>query len=351
MRKEAIYPIFQAIIAAILFGASAPFSKLFLGKIEPIPMACFLYFGSGIGLLLLVLFQRIKGNNANNEALISRNDIPWLIGSLIAGGVLAPIILMFSLKNTPASTASLLLNFECVMTALIAAIAFKEAIGKRIWLAVVFITIASILISIDKSSLWGFSMGAVGIVLACTFWGIDNNFTRNISAKDPFIIVAIKGLGAGAFSFFLALYFKSSFPAIQIILGAMTLGCFSYGFSIVLFISAMRNLGAARTSALFGIAPFIGCILSFLLFRETPNFMFFIGVSIMILGAFLLLSEDHSHEHSHTFIEHEHKHSHSDGHHNHHEEIYDESHSHMHIHKFTKHCHPHTPDIHHRHIH
>jgi drug/metabolite transporter (DMT)-like permease len=235
MNRSHISSIIQALIAALLFGASAPLAKLLLGEIEPIPLAAFLYLGSGIGLLSIKLYQRIHQRGLDNEAQITKPDLPWLAGAIFAGGVAAPIILLFSLRTTPAATASLLLCFEGVATTLIAFFAFKESISRRAWWAIGLITLASIFLSINPNAEWGFSLGALGIIAACILWGIDNNFTRNISAKDPLVIVTIKGLGAGSFSLALALMLDNQIPALSIILGAMVLGCLSYGISIVLF--------------------------------------------------------------------------------------------------------------------
>jgi drug/metabolite transporter (DMT)-like permease len=345
----------QALLAAVLFGASAPVAKLLLGMIEPIPLAGFLYLGSGIGLLLFKGIQHLGSRSVKVEAGISKTDIPWLTGAVLAGGVAAPIVLMFSLRTTPAATASLLLNFEGVATALIAALVFKEAIGGRIWWAVACITVASILLSLNLSGEWGISLTALGVLCTCALWGLDNNFTRNISAKDPLSIVIIKGLAAGGFSLILALILQNPLPKPLVALGAMLLGSLSYGISIALFILAMRDLGAARTSALFGTAPFVGALLSFLLFQEAPNMLFVIALPIMIGGALLLLGEEHAHKHVHAVIEHEHRHGH-DGSHHAHDHAEGEIpahgfHSHPHTHESIEHTHPHTPDIHHRHDH
>jgi len=352
MKKNNIYPMAQAILAAILFGVSAPISKLILAYVDPIPMAAFLYLGSGVVLLLFRIIQRLNHNFKEVEAKINKGDAKWIIGAIISGGVLAPIILMFSLPNTHASTASMLLNFEGVATTLIAVLAFKEAIGKRVWFAIALITIASILLSWNFIGKWGFSIGALGVVLACILWGVDNNFTRNISSKDPFIIVTIKGIGAGTFSLLLAFITQSKFPGIKLVLGIMLLGFFSYGLSIVLFIFAMRSLGASRTSTFFGTAPFVGTVLSFLLFRELPNVLFYISLPVMILGAILILGEKHGHIHSHNTLGHEHRHDHEDEHHIHkHNEGENVEHSHSHQHENAEHTHSHKPDLHHRHKH
>ena len=287
------------------------------------------------------------------EARLARSDWPWLVGAILAGGVIAPIMLMISLRHAPAATASLLLNFEGVATTLIAAIVFKEAIGRHAWWAIGLITLASILLSTDFTNQWGFSLSALGVLAACIMWGIDNNLTRNISAKDPLVIVTVKGLGAGLVSLIIAVALGNTFPSPGVTLLALLLGSLSYGLSIFLFVYAMRGLGAGRTSALFGTAPLAGILLSFLIFREIPGIFFFIALLVIASGAYILLMEDHDHVHVHEYIVHEHRHTHKDGHHEH-EHIVEsdrQSHSHVHTHDILEHAHDHAPDIHHRHSH
>jgi len=347
--KSSRFPfILQALLAAVFFGASAPIAKLLLGdNIAPIFLAAFLYLGSGIGTFFVRLTQQIRAKDA--EANIKSPDIKWLAGAIISGGILAPIILMISLKNTPASTASLLLNFEGVGTTVIALLFFKEAISRRAWTAIIFITLASIFLSANFTSGFGLSFGALGIILACILWGVDNNFTRNISGKDPLAIVAWKGLVAGTFSFFLALFLGNSIPSLVSILSILILGFVSYGLSTILFIRSMRGLGAARTSALYGTAPLAGVLLSIVIFGEIPSFWFIIAAILMIGGALLLINEQHAHLHLHTALIHEHSHSHKDLSHGHADR--DEVHSHEHKHPVEEHEHDHMPDIHHRHGH
>ncbi len=345
----------QAIIAAALFGASVPIAKVFLGETPPITLAGFLYLGSGIGLSLYLALRRARRDSANAEARLDKKDIPWLAIAILAGGVAAPIALMFSLRGTPATTASLLLNFEIVATTLIASFVFREAIGRRVWLAIVCIAAASVLLSWQEGGDRGFSLSALGILGACALWAVDNNVTRIISAKDPISIAAVKGMAAGGISLALALIMRNPLPGYKVMLGAMLLGFFSYGLSLVFFIRAMRNLGTARASALFGTAPFIGGALSFLIFREAPASLFYVALPVMVVGAVVILRERHDHEHLHMAIEHEHGHSHDDGHHTHQHTreglLPGYYHSHLHRHEATRHLHSHKPDIHHRHEH
>jgi drug/metabolite transporter (DMT)-like permease len=336
--------IFQALLAALFFGASAPISKLLLGEVPPVMMAAFLYLGSGTGVSLVKLSQRVTSNQ--KEAGIRRPDVGWLAGTIIAGGILAPIILMVSLQYAPASTASLLLNFEGVATTLIALLFFRESISRRAFAAIFAITLASIFLSTNFQGRFGFSLGALGILLACTLWGLDNNVTRNISAKDPLTIVAWKGLVAGTFSLFLGLFLGQQLPAIRSILAILLLGFISYGLSTMLFIYSMRGLGASRTSALYGTAPLAGVILSILIFHDPITRAFIVAAGLMAAGALLLANEEHAHFHIHMPVVHEHRHSHDEFHTH---DSADVTHSHEHKHPRTEHEHGHMPDIHHRH--
>jgi drug/metabolite transporter (DMT)-like permease len=354
LNRNHIYLVFQALLAAFLFGMSAPISKFLLGEIAPILLAAFLYLGTGISLLIIMGLQRLGKKSNPTEAQIKKADLPWLAGAILAGGIAAPITLLFSIRGTPEGTASLLLSFEGVSTTLIAALVFKESLSRQALWAILSITFASVLLSTNLNSDWGLSISALGILIACILWGMDNNFTRNISAKDPLAIVTIKGLVAGSFSLVFATVLGDQIPGINIVVGAMLLGSMSYGLSIVLFVYAMRGLGVARTSALFGTAPLAGVVVSSLLFREIYGISFIIAIPLMLIGTMLLASEAHSHNHIHEKTVHEHRHCHADIHHVHihtQKEFQAQSHSHLHSHDHLEHEHPHLPDIHHRHAH
>ena len=350
MVKNAWSPVGYALLSATLFGISTPLSKILVGDISPILLVSFLYLGTALGMFLLGKILKSGHSPLSEEAGIRIHDIPWLLVAILAGGVIAPILLMSSLQITPAATASLLLNFEGVATMIIAFVVFRESVGRRIWIALGIITLASILLSWNPSAAFGLSVGAVGVMLACVFWGIDNNATRDISGKDPFAIVALKGFFAGSMALVLAILGKDTVPGISFILAAMLLGFLCYGVSMVLFIRALRDLGAARTGAYYSIAPFIGAALSFLIFREYPDLQLVIAFGMMLVGALILVTERHMHRHHHVPLEHEHLHHHPEEHHMHgHDGEVTGDHSHSHLHEPMDHDHPHTPDIHHRH--
>lgn len=343
----------QALLAAALFGVSAPASKVLLGDVEPIPLAALLYLGSGLSLWWLQIARRLSKRSPVMEARLERADAGWLIGAILAGGVAAPIVLLFSLRHTPAATASLLLNFEGAATTSIAALIFKEAIGRRAWWAMGCVLAASALLSLNFNGEWGVSVGALGVLAACGLWGIDNNLTRHIAAKDPLAIVTWKGLGAAACSIGLSLVLGLRWPTVDVALKAMLLGSLSYGLSIVLFIRALRGLGAARTSALYGTAPLAGVIAAMVMLGEAPSVWLAVALPLMVGGTWLLLNEHHVHPHTHVLVAHDHAHRHDEAHHRHAHAVTEsaDQHAHRHEHPRLEHDHDHLPDLHHRHRH
>lgn len=349
-----------AIVAAFLFGSGAPVAKLFLGDVAPVTLAGLFYLGSGLALAFYLLACRALGRDRDGtEAPLGRADLPWLAGVVVFGGFLAPVTLMCSLASTPAATAALLLNFEAVATAGIAAFVFAEAVGKRTWAALGLITASCAILSWEGNGAAGFSLVALGVLLAATFWGMDNNFARNLSARDPLAIVTVKGLGAGLLSLATAALLAEPLPSLTTCLAAMTVGCISYGgLTSILFILSLRTVGTARTGSIVAIAPFFGVAASFLLYSAPIDPAFYLALPVMAVGAWLLVTEKHSHPHRHEAVVHEHRHRHDDLHHDGHSHPPGTPpldawgyHSHPHAHQEMVHDHPHVPDIHHRHTH
>ncbi len=342
-----------ALAAAALFGASTPFAKLLVGQVEPILLAGLLYLGSGCGLFAWRLLQIRRHQHTSSEAPLQRADLPWLAGAVFFGGVIGPVLLMTGLAVTPASTASLLLNLEGVLTALMAWFVFRENFDLRIALGMVAITAGGVLLSWEGRPEVGLPWGAFAIAGACLAWAIDNNLTRKVSAGDPVQIAAIKGLVAGIVNVVIALLRGSEIPGVLTVLASGALGLAGYGISLTLFVLALRSLGTARTGAYFSIAPFVGAVISIVLLGDRPTWSFFVAAVLMGIGIWLHLTERHEHEHEHEEMFHDHRHVHDEHHQHQHgpDDPPGEPHSHPHHHTAMRHSHPHYPDIHHRHNH
>lgn len=341
-----------ALLSALLFGASTPVAKLLLGEgVSAWSLAGLLYLGSGIGLGLVHLISRAFGLRSR-EASLRRSDLPWLALVIVSGGVVGPVLLMIGLTITPASWASLLLNLEALATMLIAWIVFRENVDRPLVIGAAAILAGAVLLS-WRGGPEGFGPGALAIAVACLAWGIDNNLTRKISAADPVQIALIKGLAAGSVNSVLALVAGATFPSTPQLRGALLVGFFGYGVSLVLFVLGLRHLGAARTGAYFSTAPFIGAVISIVMFDEPITARLLAAGLLMAFGVYLHLSETHEHEHEHDPLEHEHRHVHDDHHHHAHgpDDPVGEPHTHWHRHAPIRHKHPHYPDLHHRHEH
>ena len=276
--------IFFALLAAVLYAINSPFSKLLLSEVSETFMAAFLYLGAGLGLFIMGVIKKISGR-AEKEKPLTKKELPYTIAMVVLD-IAAPIFLMIGLKSTTAANASLLNNFEIVATSLIALMIFKEAISKRLWIAIALVTLSSAILSFEDMSSLSFSLGSVFVLLACVCWGFENNCTRCLSSKNPLEIVVIKGFGSGLGSFIIALVLGESLPDFVYIILALLLGFVAYGLSIYFYIYAQRDLGAAKTSAYYAVAPFIGAGLSMLIFMKLPPVSYFVGLVIMIVGPY-----------------------------------------------------------------
>ncbi len=344
-----------ALGAALLFGASAPVAKGLLEGVGPQLLAGLLYLGSGAGLLAVWLGRRRAGPRRGKvaEAPLGRTDLPWLAGAILAGGIVAPVLLMLGLTLTAASTASLLLNLEGVFTAGLAWLLFREHVHRRIVIGMLAIVAAGGLLSWQGHLASGALAGPLAVAAACLAWAVDNNLTQKVSASDPMQTTMLKGLVAGATNTLLSLRLGSGWPSGGVFLAALVVGFLSYGVSLVLYVRALRELGTARTGAYFALAPFIGAALGIMLWREPVTPLFAAAAALMGLGLWLHLTERHEHRHTHEAVEHSHPHVH-DTHHRHAHAPDDppgEPHTHRHPHEPLTHVHPHYPDIHHRHSH
>lgn len=272
-----------ALLAALLYALSSPISKLLLEFVGPTLMAACLYLGAGFGLLL------VKKTKKTKEEKLEKKDMPYVVGMVVLD-IIAPILLMMGLTITSSSNAALLNNFEIVATTVIAFFIFKEKISKNLLIGIILVLISSIILTFDISSL-SFNLGSVLVLLAAIAWGFENNCTKMISNKNPIDIVIIKGIFSGLGSLIISIIINE-FTLNYYLIFALILGFFSYGLSITTYIYAQRHLGASKTSAFYAVNPFIGTLLSLIIFKDMPNFNFVIALVIMMIATIFIVKEE-----------------------------------------------------------
>lgn len=340
--------LIYAILAAALYAINVPLSKLLLGYAGPTMMAAFLYLGAGIGLFLYGAIEKLSGKKIKREPL-TRKELPYTVAMVVLD-IAAPILLMLGIKSTTSANVTLLNNFEIVATSIIALVVFKEAISKKLWLAIALVTVASAILSYEGTGSFVFNKGSLFVLGACLCWGFENNCTKMISNKSSVEIVVIKGTFSGLGSLAVALFAGESIPHIKWILCILILGFVAYGLSIHFYIMAQKDLGAAKTSAYYSVAPFMGVLFSMIMLGENPEMRFYVALVIMLVSTYFMVKDTlelrhiHEHEHIHT---HEHRHG---------NVVHTHSHSHIHSHIHThsgvdeKHKHKHKLEDH-NHVH
>ena len=343
----------MALGAALLFGVSAPYSKLLLAQMGPLTLASLLYLGAGLALLVILPLRRRARVHGAAEAAFRVADLPLLLAAILCGAILGPSLLMYGLDRVTAVTGSLLLNLEPPLTILIAVVWFREHLGRRQAGAAALILAGTVLVGYRPGETGSQWPGILAVSLASLSWAIDTNLNQRLSLRDPVALTAIKGLVGGVFILASAHVAGEAWPSNHAVGRALVLGAISYGASIVLFIRALRELGAARVAAYFATAPFVGALAAVAVLGEHLRGADLLAMGLMAAGLGLLLRETHDHAHAHEEMEHDHAHSHDAHHkHEHGEEIaVARKHAHPHRHAPIVHAHPHVPDLHHRHGH
>ena len=325
--------IIFALLAAVFYAINVPVSKVLLSKVGPTTMAALLYLGAGIGIALLSLVHR---KDANKTERLTKTDLPYVIGMIVLD-IAAPIFLMLGISYGSSANASLLGNFEIVATTVIALFIFRETVTKRLWAAIALITLSSIMLSFDGADSLKFSYGSLFVLAATVCWGAENNCTRKISSKSTYEIVVLKGIFSGLGSLVIAVIKRETMPGLWYIAAALLLGFVAYGLSIFLYVRAQNVLGAAKTSAYYAAAPFVGTVLSFIFLREQLTWTYLAALIVMIAGSAIVVADtlirQHEHLHTHTFT-HTHggtTHSHTVTHsHEHDHYMTDDRHGHRH---------------------
>jgi drug/metabolite transporter (DMT)-like permease len=349
--------VVRCLMAAVLFGATAPLASELAGSIPAFTLAGLLYVGAALAAVPTTVRRPPSARALRAE---------WrpVAIAVVVGGAVGPVLLVAGLARTSAATASILLNTELVATVLLAAVLFREHLGVRVWWSAGLITVAGALLTWQPGA--SLDVGAILIVAACFAWGLDNGVTAMIEQLAPEHVVACKGVIAGGANLAIGLAVAGWGPSTTAghVVAALAIGAAGYGLSITLWVKGARDLGAARGQVIFATAPFIGAVIAWTVLGEDASAVQVVAAAVAAAGVVVSLRSDHEHDHHHGAVVHDHEHVHDDGHHDHdHDDQHGHvgrhdpdgsfigRHSHVHAHREVVHAHPHVPDLHHRHDH
>jgi drug/metabolite transporter (DMT)-like permease len=342
------FAILTGILAGFLFGIATPFSKLLLDGLNSFQLAGLLYLGAALAML-----PYIFGKNKHVRLLFQAGNRLKTGGIIFFGGFLGPLFLLAGLKTANAASVSIWLNMELVATAILGVLFFKDTLDKFAWIGVLLTLVAGVVTSLgeDASGI----ISGLFIISACACWAVDNHLTALTDGVSPQTVTFVKGFVAGSVNLVIGCLISDQTTGMGSILPAIVVGVFSYGFSIVLYITSAHNIGATRSQILFSTAPLWGVVLSYLFYDNSFQWVHLISMFLLASAIVMTNVLSHKHLHDHTLMEHVHFHKHTDGHHDH---AHDDGtisrhkwHSHLHKHSPLTHEHPHYPDLHHRHKH
>jgi drug/metabolite transporter (DMT)-like permease len=277
--------IWVTLASAALFGVATPAVKPFIQGIAPQLAAGVLYIGMGIGLLVAYLARGAPPAN------VAKHELKWLFISLVCGGVVAPWLIFWGLSHATATATSLLANTEVVFSTVLARFWFGERYSNRLFIGVACIVGGAMVLGGLRGGMD--PLPALAIVCACAFWGIDNNAMRLISHADASFVGSAKGLIAGATNVLIALGWGAVMPPTGPLLGVLGVGVICYGASFGLYVQGLRVLGAARTSAFYGTAPFAGALMGVGLLHEPVTVNLLTSALLMGAGVWLHAAEPH----------------------------------------------------------
>jgi len=340
--------VLLGLLAGLLFGVATPFSKIILSQLNSFQLAGLLYLGAAIAFLPFI----IKNRKIEFTALRQTGKKKHLLGVIFFGGILGPLFLMVGLKTANSMSVSIWLNMELVATAILGILIFKDHLDRFAIIGILLTLASGIIISSQESSSGAIS--GIFILLACISWGFDNHLSAIIDGVSPQTITFVKGVFGGLTNLTIGLFLNNGQILLHYFPIALLIGVFSYGISIVLYVTSAQSLGATRSQILFSTAPFWGILAAWVFLGEQLNLISLISFSVLVLGILFTNLASHGHKHFHSSMVHLHLHSHDDGHHDHTHPANSEKntkHSHIHEHKEDSHTHNHYPDLHHRHEH
>ena len=283
LKKNEKKGLLFAFLSAFLYDLNVPVSKYSLKTLSTNEILFLLYFGSAVGLFLLMLFNKKQKFSLKPE----KGESIFIIGVIIFD-ILAALFIVESLKYIDASTVSLISILEISFTIVISHFIFKTKISKNLIIAVILVSIGGILLSFDSSTEFKLSIASMLTVFATACWGLENNLTAKVSDKNPLLLVFYKCFAVAIFN----LLFILNINIFELFINnwyLLVIGFFTYGISILYYVYAIKYIGISKTSIVFSFSPIFGALISLILFKEKITTYFVISLILMLMGIYFTI--------------------------------------------------------------
>lgn len=288
-RQPLLIGYLAVLFAAVLFGSVFSLAKVPLATIDPLALTAVVYTISGLS---LIPFAKAS------FAFERRDDYFYVLIVIIFGGVLAPVLLMYGLKETAASTAAILTNGEIVFTIALSSIFFGEKPHGRVGLFAVILVVIGLFIATTEDlkaleSIVQLKAGNIMILAAMFMWAIDNNVSRRLTSRaSPAKIAMVKSLAGGLVLIALALALGkgSIIVGIKYDMWILIVGMSIAGFggALLLFLEGIKRIGTVRTMSMFSLTPVFGIVIAALALGESITVFQGIATGLIILGIILI---------------------------------------------------------------
>ncbi len=288
-RYQVLTGYLSVLFAAVLFGSVFSLAKVPLATIDPLALTAIVYTISG---LALIPFARAS------FTFERKFDYIYVIIVTIFGGIAAPVLLMYGLQQTAASTAAILTNGEIVFTLALSSLFFGERPHGPVGLFAVVLVVIGLVIATTEDltaleSILELNPGNIMILASMLMWAIDNNISRRLTLKvSPAKIAMVKSLAGGLILLAIALAMGKvdSIAAIKLDMWMLIIimSISGFGGALLLFLEGIKRIGTVKTMSMFSMTPVFGIVIAALALGESITLFQGVATSLIIIGIILI---------------------------------------------------------------
>jgi drug/metabolite transporter (DMT)-like permease len=285
--------------AALLFtvlawGLNFPILKAALAVMHPFVLNAFRFVASAVALGVVFAVQQRNAPLTVGELI--RQYWKQIVGLSILGYILYQISFIVGINNTLAGNAALIMTSSPLWTAAISHVLGLERLHGTAWLGLLVSLTGTIIVIFGGTQEIDFSsetfVGNLIILLAAALWGSYTALSRPVLRYVmPSSLAFLCFMVALPFMALLAAPYANQVAWEQVDawvwLAIVYSGSLSSGLALVIWNTAVRNVGASQTAVFNNLVPFVALLASFFVLGEPVTAIQVLG-GLLIIGGLLL---------------------------------------------------------------